>query len=72
MAVPTHALLTLSSPVINSRRAVRGFSASKLRSRMRFALIATVRADTMATVISSNCNQWTDRVSRHIAVSAAM
>ena len=42
------------------------------RSSMRLALMATVRADTIATVISSSCTQWTERVCVHIAVSAAM
>ncbi len=70
--MPTSAERTLSSPVTSSRRAVRGFSASKLRSRIRLALIATVRADTMATVISASCTQCTERVCVHIAVSAAM
>ena len=39
---------------------------------MRFALIATVRADTMATVMSTSWTQCTERVCCHIAVSAAM
>ncbi len=70
--MPTSAARTLSSPVTSSRRAVRGLSASKLRSRMRLAPIATVRAETIATVISSRSTQCTERVARHMAVSAAM
>jgi hypothetical protein len=72
IAVPTHAARTDSTPVTSSRFAVRGFSASKRRSRMRLADIATVRADTIAIVMSSSCTQCTLRVSRHMAVSAAM
>ena len=35
--------------------AVRGFSSSISRSMSRFALMATVRAATIATVIQMNC-----------------
>ena len=34
--------------------------------------MATVRADTMAMVISTSSHQWTERVSCHIAVNAEM
>ena len=70
--MPTKAVRSDTSPVTSSREAVRGFRASKARSRMRLADIATVRAATIATVISSSCTQCTERVSRHIAVRAAM
>src|SRR6476469_6688497 len=72
MTVPIEAARKSSSPVTSSRCAVRGLSASYPRSRIRFAAMATVRADTMAIVISTSSHQWTERVSCHMAVNAEM
>ena len=45
---------SLTRPAGSGRAAGRGFSASRYRSMMRLADIATVRADAIATVIHRN------------------
>jgi hypothetical protein len=55
---PIHAVDSVTTPVMSSRPAVRGFCASIRRSMMRLAAIATVRPDTIATVMSPRVPQW--------------